>query len=60
MKTTCLDIKADDVVIKTRSKKSNNIWVESDTDVFRSSDSIIFNTTQLGDMCAFYKEDIEV
>ena len=54
------DIKAEDVVIKVRNKNTKNIWVESDIEVFRSSDSFIFNTTTLGDICAFYKEDLQV
>ena len=58
--TLFIDIKADDVVIKIKSKHTKDIWKESDVDVFRSSDSIIFNTTELGDMCGFYKEDAEV
>ena len=54
------DIKAEDVVIKVRNKNTKNIWVESDIEVFRSSDSFIFNTITLGDICAFYKEDLQV
>nr|XP_018667123.2 uncharacterized protein LOC100184146 [Ciona intestinalis] len=53
------DIEVGDISIKKRDLNSNEVWVDFETETFRSSDSVSFNLQQLGDVCAFHNSNDE-
>ncbi|XP_077971037.1 uncharacterized protein LOC120346597 [Styela clava] len=51
------DIEAKNVIIQHKNSLTGDLWQKLGTNVFRSSDSVIFKTQELSSFCAFHIQD---